>query len=134
MKYAKYPIVWVISFIVFLILVDYLQIQPTQELTLFGMSVSLFFVSTFYTKGKTHFGHVPAIVGFYLILISGGLLVGDLRLDMIEKQQWWYIENSTHKIYLGVVTFIGLILMKLGIKATLQNWWWWRIFGGTKRR
>ena len=134
-KYVKYPIVWIISFIGFLILVDVVKIAYTQELILFGMFASLLVVWSFHAqrKGKTHFGHVPVIVGFYLLLIAGGLLVGDLKLDLLEKYQWWQIADTTHKIYLGVITFIGLILMKIGLKTTLQNWWWWRPLGGNRR-
>lgn len=127
-NYTKYILVWLIGLIIFLIItLSMLQIQSTNELVLFGMGYGLLVTGIYLgvKKQKFRFPTFLFIIGLNMTLIAGGLLFGNLVLTNVDKTLWWEVPSITDKTYLGIITFMGFLLMVFTGKATLANWYWW---------
>lgn len=64
-----------------------------------------------------------------MFIIAGGLLFGAISWEAIDKVKWWDIPGVTEKTWLGVIAFLGFIILIFGLKSTTQQMWWWRPFG-----
>ena len=134
-KFYKYIIAWVISLALFLYLtLDFLEIVVTFELVLAGMGYALLSTALFrqFTKKKIHFGLMPSLIGFNLLLVSGGLLFGALSWESIDKESWWTIPDVTKKTYLGIIAFVGFMLFMFGTREMARQWYWLRPGGGKR--
>ncbi len=135
--YYKFIIAYVISLILWFVLtLHYLNIEPTEELVYFGMTYGLLTTLYFlgFTKKKFHNGHLPVIIGFNIMLITGGLLAGNIGWEQYGKEQWWFIPSMEHKAILLIALIAGTGVFIFGVAANLGNWMWWgrggKGFGG----
>lgn len=81
------------------------------------------------SKGKTHFGHFPFLLGLVLSFWAGTALYGNLELTSLKKPLWWIIEDVTVKRNLAIVWFAGVIFVIAGLKLIGKNIFFLRPFG-----
>jgi len=110
---------------------SYVGLDLTQDVVLpyalISLIVGLIFAGS--ARGKTHFGHLPFLLGLVLSFWAGTALFGNLELTSLKKPLWWIIEDPSVKRNLAIVWFAGTILFFAGIKLSAGNLYFWRPFG-----
>ncbi len=140
MNGQKILIHFAIGFIVSLIIlmyavVEFLQIEVEGNVMLFVLGISLFMglISIAKHKGRTHFGHLPLVLGLLGIVVGGGFLYGNIESEALGKSQWWNIEDIDKKTVLGVIAVFGFIFTMIGLKGMAGAWFFLRPFGQSRR-
>lgn len=98
--------------------------------TLVSLLVGVIFVGSH--RGKTHFGHLPFLLGMVLSFWAGLALFGNLELPTLKKTLWWIIEDPIVKRNLAIVWFAGVFLFVLGLKWIGKNLFFMRFFSKGK--
>ena len=121
--YIKLPIVFVGVIVGSLVLASMLQIILVANIVLAVIGLGLFatFLAYLEHKNKIHFGHVPFIVGIFLILIGGGGIYGGIGIEGY-KEKWWDLEDS-HLGYLTIALIAGIITASIGLRMIIGNWY-----------
>lgn len=132
-KTLKWFIVgFVFTFAVSMILLsEYVHIEINLEVIGLYAIISLLVGGIFAgsSKGKTHFGHFPFLLGLVLSFWAGLALFGNFELPTMNKTLWWIIEDITVKRNLAIVWFAGVGLFVMGLRWIGGNLFFLRPFG-----
>ena len=110
---------------------EFLNLELEGNVILFVLGISLFLglVSLAKHKGRTHFGHMPLIIGLLGLIVGGGFLYGNIESEALGKSQWWNIQDIDKKTILGIIAVFGFIFTMIGMKGMLGNWFFLRPLG-----
>ena len=110
---------------------EFLNLELEGNVILFILGISLFLglVSLAKHKGRTHFGHMPLIIGLLGLIVGGGFLYGNIESEALGKSQWWNIQDIDKKTILGIIAVFGFIFTMIGMKGMLGNWFFLRPLG-----
>lgn len=120
------------TFITSLVLLsEYVKIDLNTDLVLayagISLIVGLIFAGS--SRGKTHFGHFPFLLGLVLSFWAGLALFGNFELPTLKKSIWWIIEDPTVKKNLAIIWFVGVGFLVVGMKWIGGNLFFFRPFG-----
>lgn len=124
------------TFILSIVLLhEYVHLELTGDILLAyaGISILVGLIFTGSHRGKTHFGHLPFLIGLILSFWAGLALFGNFELPTLKKTLWWVIEDVTVKRNLAIVWFTGVFLFVVGVRMIGQNIFFLRPFGRSRR-
>lgn len=132
--YLEHIIVFLIAFVATsAILASISQIEFTASLWYFLLLKSLIITGFWFLLRKKHTkaGHLPLIVGVYLLVLGGGMFIGSLEYKQVNQfdeeitfDRHWEITNTEAGVFV-VLLIIGIILIIIGLKIAFQNVYFW---------
>lgn len=113
---------------------EYVHLELTSDVILSyaGISALVGLIFAGSSKGKTHFGHFPFLLGLVLSFWAGLALFGNFELPTLKKTLWWTIEDPAVKRNLAIVWFAGVGLFIMGVKWIGGNLFFLRPFGSRR--
>ena len=119
----KHFIVFLIVFVLILYeFSEYLDIEINTNVILFALGAGGFGALMSYQKkhGRIHFGVMLFLIGFIMLLVTGVPLLGGSSI--LDHEAYWTIGDKSKITMLGVIAFLGLVLIFVNFKAYMQNW------------
>ncbi len=110
----------------------------TDALWLFLAFLALVVTGFYFVLRKKHAkaGHLPLIIGVYLVLLGGGMFAGSLEYgnvnqfgEEVKLERLWKLSNIQAGIFV-VLMIAGIIGIIAGLRIALQNvyFWTWKAF------
>ena len=117
-----------------ILLSEYVHLELNQDVILSyaGISALVGLIFAGSSKGKTHFGHFPFLLGLVLSFWAGLALFGNFELPTLHKSLWWVIQDVTVKRNLAIVWFAGVGLFIFGVRMIGHNLFFLRPFGSRR--
>ena len=112
---------------------EFLGIEITESLWLFFALQGLIVTGFFFVFRKKHAkgGHVPLVVGLYLLILGGGMLVGSVEHQQTNQfgeetniVKLWELSQRNAGVF-AVIVIVGIVSIGIGIRIAIQNAYFW---------
>lgn len=138
MKPSRLHIEHIIVFVVVFGITSYslsevLDMKITDMLWLFILLQALIFTGFFFAFRKKHVkaGHLPLIIGLYLLVLGGGMFAGSIEHDKtnqygdtIKVEKLWDLSQRNAGIFIFAL-IVGIVLVGIGLRIAMQNAYFW---------